>query len=591
MDDIKKIEKLENAVRFGQKDVIKVGIVLLFFIAVSVIAIIFGYPVSSPAILIFATVVGAYMALNIGANDVANNVGPAVGSQAITLVGAIIIASIAEASGAIIAGKDVVDTIKSGIISADSLKDSTTFIYVMIAALTSGAIWLHVATMLGAPVSTTHSLVGGVLGAGVMAGGLGVANWGVMGEIALSWVVSPCLGGVIAVSFLWIIKKSITYQSDKVQAAKRVVPILIFIMTWCFSIYIVQKTGVINISLTNAIIAGLIIAIVVFFISRPLIQKKADKLQNTKEDINELFTIPLICSAALLSFAHGANDVANAIGPLAGIYDVISEIDLHTADGKTIVPFWILLVGGLGISLGLALYGPRLIRTVGSEITDLDKMRAFCVALSAAITVLIASQMGLPVSSTHIAIGAIFGVGFLREYLKKRYFDMQQRIIEAHKGRDEEVVKRFLDKFHRASIKRKQEMLQSLVRIAPKSGKDSKDSKDSSAKSKDSKDSSAKKAKKDSKVATKIESKILGKDSKSGVLKDSKAVLKDSSVDSELPALKKKDIKSLKKAYKQELVRRSAINRIVASWIITVPLSAIFGAVTYFLITRLGIMA
>lgn len=584
MDDIKKIEKIENAVRFGQKDVIKVGVVLLFFIAVSVIAIIFGYPVSSPAILIFAAVVGAYMALNIGANDVANNVGPAVGSHAITLIGAIIIASIAEASGALIAGKDVVDTIKSGIISPSALQDSKTFVYVMIAALTSGALWLNVATILGAPVSTTHSLVGGVLGAGIMAGGFGVANWGVFGEIALSWVISPCLGGLIAVIFLFIIKKSITYQSDKVAAAKRVVPILIFIMTWCFSIYIVQKTGVINISLTNAIIAGLIISILVFFISHPLIQKKADKLQNTKEDINELFTIPLICSAALLSFAHGANDVANAIGPLAGIYDAISELDLRTASGKTIVPLWILLIGGLGISLGLALYGPRLIRTVGSEITDLDKMRAFCVALSAAITVLIASQLGLPVSSTHIAIGAIFGVGFLREYLKKRYFDMQQRIIEAHKGRDEEMVKRFLDKFNRAGIKKKQEMLQSLEKIESKNAFKSKDSKDS-------KDTGAKKAKKDSKIT-----KSASKDSKDSiesknVLKDSKVGSKDSSLNDEVPPLKKRDIKSLKKAYKLELVRRSAINRIVASWIITVPLSAIFGAVTYFLITRLAIIS
>ncbi|WP_181882345.1 inorganic phosphate transporter [Helicobacter didelphidarum] len=533
MDDMIKYKKIENATSFGQKDLIKIGIVLLFFIIASVIAIIGAGSVSSPIILIFATVVGGYMALNIGANDVANNVGPAVGSHAITLVGAIIIAAIAEAAGAIIAGSDVVDTIKSGIISPASLQDSKTFVYVMIAALTSGAIWLHVATALGAPVSTTHSLVGGVLGAGIMAGGFGIANWNVMSGIALSWVISPCLGGLIAMFFLFVIKQSITYQSDKINAAKKVVPLLIFIMSWCFSIYLVQKTSFSkSINFNTATVIGLITAIAIFFISRPFVIRKADSLSNTKEDINELFTMPLIFSAAILSFAHGANDVANAIGPLAGIYEAISEVVHDGIGGKAKVPLWIMLIGGLGISLGLALYGPRLIKTVGSEITELDKMRAFCVALSAAITVLIASQLGLPVSSTHIAIGAIFGVGFLREYLKKRYFDMQQDIIEAHKGKDEEVARRFLNKFHRANIRQKQEMLQSLKNITSK----------------------------DRKV-----------------------------VDGELPQLKKKERKSLKKAYKQELVRRSAINRIVASWLITVPLSAVFGAVTYYLIAKIGV--
>ena len=530
--DIQNINKIENATSFGQKDIIKIGIVLAFFIVIAGIAITFGYPVSSPVVLIFAAVVGGYMALNIGANDVANNVGPAVGSHAITLVGAIIIAAIAEALGAIIAGKDVVDTIKSGIINPASLQDSKTFIYVMLAALTSGAIWLHVATALGAPVSTTHSLVGGVLGAGIMAGGFGIANWGAMGEIALSWVVSPCLGGLIAMIFLFIIKRSITYQSDKKTAAKRVVPLLILIMSWSFSVYLVQKTGMIKLSFGVALLAGLAIAIVIFFVSRPFIIKKADTLSNTKEDINELFTLPLIFSAALLSFAHGANDVANAIGPLAGIYEAIRETTMEAFGGKAQVPFWIMLIGGLGISLGLALYGPKLIKTVGSEITDLDKMRAFCVALSAAITVLIASQLGLPVSSTHIAIGAIFGVGFLREYLKKRYYTMQQEIIEAYKGKNEEAVQRFLTKFERANIKQKQEMLQSLKENAAKTDKKNAD----------------------------------------------------------LPVLKKKERKSLKKAYKQELVRRSAINRIVASWLITVPLSAIFGAVTFYLISKVDVL-
>ncbi|RDU73321.1 inorganic phosphate transporter [Helicobacter aurati] len=529
--DMGNIEKIENATSFGKRDIIKIGIVLLFFIVISVIAITCGYPVNSPVVLIFAVVIGGYMALNIGANDVANNVGPAVGSHAITLIGAIVIAAIAEALGAIIAGKDVVDTIKSGIIDPNSLQDNKTFICVMLASLASGAIWLHVATMIGAPVSTTHSLVGGVLGAGIMAGGFSVANWSALGQIIISWVVSPCLGGFVAMLFLFMIKHLITYQRDKRAAAKKVVPFLLFIMSWCFSVYLVQKTGIFKIDFQTTLLVGLVIALAIFFISRPFIINKANTLSNTKEDINELFTMPLVFSAALLSFAHGANDVANAIGPLAGIYEAIATSD-DSFGRQANVPFWIMLIGGLGISLGLALYGPRLIKTVGSEITELDKMRAFCVAISAAITVLIASQLGLPVSSTHIAIGAIFGVGFLREYLKKRYYDMQQQIVKAHVGKDEEVVERFLTKFHRASIRQKKEMLQSLKNLQSKSEK------------------------------------------RTGT--------------QDLPLLKKKERKILKKAYKHELVKRSAINRIVASWLITVPFSAVLGAIGYYLVEKIG---
>ena len=533
--DIDKYKKIESATHFGQKDIVKVGLVLIFFIIASIIAVVNGYPVSSPIVLIFAVVVGGYMALNIGANDVANNVGPAVGSHAITLIGAIIIAAIAEALGAIIAGRDVVDTIKSGIISPHAISDSKTFIYIMLAALTSGALWLHIATALGAPVSTTHSLVGGVLGAGIMAGGFGIANWGVIGGIVLSWIVSPVLGGIIAMILLLIIKKFITYKSDKRMAASRVVPILIFVMTWCFSIYIVQKTTLFPITLQSAALFGFVIALACYFLSKPFIAKRAQNLPNTKDGINELFTMPLIFSAALLSFAHGANDVANAIGPLAGIYEAISQNASAMHHGKASVPFWIMLIGGLGISLGLALYGPRLIRTVGSEITDLNKMRAFCVALSAAITVLIASQLGLPVSSTHIAIGAIFGVGFLREYLKKRYVNMQQQIIDAHKGRDEEAMQRFLERFQQANIRQKKIMLKLI---------------------------------------------------KNGRMNKKKAKNENLS----LPQLKKKEVKYLKKTYKEELVKRNAINRIIASWLITVPLSVVFGAVAYYFIAKIDLL-
>lgn len=522
---IKDINHIQNTNKTFQKESLKLSIILVFMIFISVVAYSYGNA-SNPILLILTTMIGGYMALSIGANDVANNVGPAVGSKAITLIGAIIIAAICEASGALIAGGDVVDTIKSGIVDPVSISDPKVFVGVMMAALLSGALWVHLATAINAPVSTTHSIVGGILGAGVAAGGLSVAHWGVLGSIVASWVISPLMGGMIAMIFLMIIKRTITYKQDKRLAAKKVVPILIFLMSWAFVLYLILKglSRIYSMSALNAIILSFVIAIIIYFITKPFVNKKASKIDNTKESINALFTIPLIFAAALLSFAHGANDVANAIGPLAAINQALGDIN---ALGKSAnVPLWIMLVGGLGISLGLALYGPKLIKTVGSEITELDKIRAFCIAMSAALTVLIASGLGLPVSSTHIAIGAVFGVGFLREYLKKRYYQMEQEIIFAHKGKDQKVIEEFLIRFNKASIKRKGLMLESL--------------------------------KKSSKKSTPLN-------------------------------LKKKEQKSLKKAYKNQLVKRSAINKIVASWIITVPISAILGAIVYFVINAIGI--
>ena len=363
------------------------------------------------------------------------------------------------------------------------------------------------------------------MGAGIVAGGFSVVNWAELLRIASSWIISPVLGGVIAVIFLLIIKKSITYKEDKRQAAKKVVPILIFVMTWAFSLYLILKglkKVLPKLDFSVSVGISLLIAIVVYLLVRPIIAKKAETLLNTKEDINSLFTIPLVFSAALLSFAHGANDVANAIGPLAAINETLNNLGESLPASKAGVPLWIMVIGGLGISLGLALYGPRLIRTVGSEITELDKMRAFCIAMSAALTVLLASALGLPVSSTHIAIGAVIGVGFLREYIKGRYFEMCEQIIKAHKGKDQKTIQTFLKNFARAGVKQKSKMLESL---------------------------------------------------------------KDRAQGDEFE-LSKKEKKELKKFYKHELVKRSEINRIIASWIITVPASGLLGALAFYVIQQ-----
>ncbi len=456
--DLNNINQLEKAAEPNQSELFRLGIGVFFVIIIMMFTGSSFADYSGGYMLMVAAMIGGYMAMNIGANDVANNVGPAVGSKALTLVGAIIIAAIFEASGALIAGGDVVSTIKKGIINQDLIQDTDTFIWLMMAALLAGAIWLNIATAVGAPVSTTHSIVGGVLGAGIAAGGLGIANWDKMGQIAASWVISPVLGGLIAAFFLYLIKRLITYQKDMQQASRRYVPVMVSLMAWAFATYLILKglKKIIKLDFLSALGLGLAIAVVIYLIITPMIGRAANKLSNDKESVNRLFTLPLIFAAALLSFAHGANDVANAVGPLAAINDAI----LHGGVAKkAAIPVWVMMVGALGIAIGLALYGPKLIRTVGSEITELDQIRAFSIAMAAAITVIIASQLGLPVSSTHIAVGAVFGVGFLREFLKASYARMEQEIIDHHHGKDQEIIEAFLEDFRHASVDEKGRML------------------------------------------------------------------------------------------------------------------------------------
>ncbi len=516
--DLNSIDKIEKSSGFGRKESLRMGVVLFFMLGIVLYAHLnVALDVPGRILLIIAAMIGGYMALNIGANDVANNVGPAVGSKALTLFGAIVIAGVFEASGALIAGGDVVSTIKKGIINPEVIKDSGVFIWLMMAALLAGAIWLNIATAVGAPVSTTHSIVGGVMGAGIAAGGWGIVNWDKMGAIASSWVISPVLGGLIAAGFLYLIKHTITYKADKIAAAKQVVPILIAAMAWTFSTYLILKglKKIWKADLFTAMGVGLLIALLIYVLVRPLIAKAAEKIENDKRAINSLFTIPLIFAAALLSFAHGANDVANAVGPLAAINDAITSGGISK---KADIPLWVMMIGALGIVLGLALFGPKLIKTVGSEITELNKMRAFSVAMAASITVIIASQLGLPVSSTHIAVGGIFGVGFLREYLKKSYDRMVDEIIEHHADDDQVTIEAFLEEFQKSSVNGKKLMLAELK------------------------------------------------------AKRSEA------------HFSKKERKSLKKVYRKELVKRSALLKIAAAWIITVPASATLSAIIFFTI-------
>jgi PiT family inorganic phosphate transporter len=533
---IKKMEK--EAIKSSGVDFLRLGFALFFMVAVLTYSFLSTGGVPNNMFLGIAALFGAYMAMNIGANDVSNNVGPAVGSKALTMGGAIVIAAIFEGAGALIAGGDVVKTIKKGIIDIEAFGGNTdSFIWAMMAALLAAALWLNFATMAKAPVSTTHSIVGGVMGAGIAAAGFSIVAWGTMAKIAASWIISPVLGGIIAALFLYSIKRSIVHKENKIQAAEKWVPVFVSIMSWAFVTYLTLKglkkvwPDIVDVlvflpdekkpSFLIAAIFGLIVAVGVYFLVKFTVARKANSVENTRAGINSLFTVPLIFAAALLSFAHGANDVANAIGPLAAINDAVMTGGISAKAG---IPIWVMAVGALGIAIGLALYGPKLIRTVGSEITELDQMRAFSVAMAASITVIIASQLGLPVSSTHIAVGGIFGVGFLREYLehseKKDVIALGQEVVEDEK----KVLKAYESELKTAESKKdkKKDDYERIVNLY----------------------------------------KMI--DEEEETIKEAK--------------------KSLKSAQKVQYVKRDAIKKIVAAWVITVPAAALLSAMVYYMI-------
>ena len=520
--ELSSIAKIDKAARRGRNDSLRLGVGLVFVVGIMLwTSATQGLTGQNAVLLVAAAMIGGYMAMNIGANDVANNVGPAVGAKAISMVGAIMIAAVFEAAGALIAGGDVVATIQKGVIRADAIAGTDRFVWLMTAALLAAALWLNIATAVGAPVSTTHSIIGAVLGAGLAAGGTAAANWGQLGEIAASWVVSPLLGGGIAAGFLYWIKRGITWQGDMVGAARAQVPRLIGLMAFAFATYLVLKGlgKVWKVGFGPALAIGAAIGLLAWWLARAWVAARAAALFNTKASVNTLFTLPLVCSAALLSFAHGANDVANAVGPLAAVAEALKSGAVGT---RAAIPTWVKVIGAIGISLGLLLYGPRLIRKVGSEITEMDQMRAFCIAMSAAVTVIVASQLGLPVSSTHIAVGGVFGVGFLREWLKRRQAGDLQTIRMHHLGEDQEVVEHFLARFEAATLESKREMLRELKRQnAGRSG----------------------------------------------------PVL-----------LSRWERKRLKKVYRQQLVKRSELLKIAAAWVVTVPVAALLGALLYYAI-------
>jgi PiT family inorganic phosphate transporter len=533
---LKKMEK--EALKSSSIDFMRLGFTLFFMVGVLIYSYINTGGIPNSIFLAIAALFGAYMAMNIGANDVANNVGPAVGSKALTMGGAIVIAAVFEAGGALIAGGDVVETIKKGIIDINAFDGNVDpFIWAMMASLLAAALWLNFATLIKAPVSTTHSIVGGVMGAGIAAAGFGIVNWLTMLKIVSSWIVSPILGGVIAAIFLFAIKKTMVFKKDKIKSATKWVPIFVAIMSWAFITYITIKglkkiwPSMVEIfiflpdakepTFGVASLLGVIVGVVVYIFMKTSVKKKSLHIKNSRNGVNTLFTVPLIFAAALLSFAHGANDVANAIGPLAAISEAVVSGGISI---KAEIPLWVMGVGAIGIAMGLALYGPQLIRTVGSEITELDQIRAFSIAMAASITVIIASQLGLPVSSTHIAIGGIFGVGFLREYLETT--NLKDEIAyEKELIYDEKILLKAYTKELAVLNVKENKNLNDYERIVD--------------------------------LYKKINEEEIN-------LKEAK--------------------KSLKSNEKVRYVKRESLNKILAAWVITVPMAAILSAMIFFMI-------
>jgi PiT family inorganic phosphate transporter len=367
-----------------------------------------------------AVIFGFYMAWGIGANDVANAMGMPVGSGAITVKQAIIIAAIFEFAGAFIAGGQVTKTIRKGIIDTDALAGSPELmVYGMLAALLAAAIWLMIATTRGWPVSTTHTIVGAIVGFGAAGIGVEVVNWGKIGSIVASWLVSPLIGGAISLTLMISIRKLILDRDNPFESAKRWGPVYVFLVGWIVGLVTLFK-GLKHLnlelsgpqSLVTATIIGLILAFVgKVLINRVEVDPEADKDFHFAS-VEKVFVPLMIFTSAAMAFAHGSNDVANAIGPLAAVVSTVQSGGEVVA--KASLPLWILILGGGGIVIGLATMGYRVMETIGTKITELTPTRGYCATLAAATTVVLASKTGLPVSTTQIAVGAVMGVGLAR---------------------------------------------------------------------------------------------------------------------------------------------------------------------------------
>lgn len=384
------------------------------------------------AIVIGTALIGFYMAWNIGANDVANSMGCAVGSQSLSIRNAVIVAAICEFAGSVLVGAHVTDTVRKGIVDPTTIATlpgltpsdgAALLILGMVAALLSAAVWLNIATWMGMPVSTTHSIVGAVAGFGIVAAGWSAVHWGKLGQIVLSWFVSPVAGGLLGFLSFQIISKLILGHRNPSRAAIRIAPWIVFFVVTVVTLSVVYK-GLTHLVkekaawLTDeytfgfAILAGLIACSASsLLIARSLKSTHHAPLPEQLNAVERVFMPLVVITSGSVAFSHGANDVANAIGPLAAVVDIVNT---HAIKMAVSVPLWVLVLGGCGIVLGLATYGYRVMHTIGAKLTEITPTRAVAANISAAATVLLCTRLRLPVSTSHTLVGAVLGIGLAR---------------------------------------------------------------------------------------------------------------------------------------------------------------------------------
>ncbi|MBQ4133144.1 MAG: inorganic phosphate transporter [Desulfovibrionaceae bacterium] len=368
-------------------------------------------------ILIASIVAGLLVAFSLGANDVANSMAPAVGAKAISIWQAVLIAAVLNFIGAMFLGSNVTDTICKGIIDPAVIPTANMLAVGMLAALLSTGVWILIATMTELPVSSTHSIVGSLLGFGLIAGGIDVVQWGNIGGIVLSWIISPFFSGLIAFLIFIHIRRYILVRKDVLGAAVFWAPIwgsLTLALVILSFLYKTPYGKSLGISMPVGLLLTAVIMAVTTFFYRRHIRSRLDPRVRPNRSVENIFRNLQICTACYVAISQGANDVANAIGPVAAIYGIAKGT--YATEGGSIVPLWLLAMGGAGIAVGIVCLGHKVMNTVGKRITKLTNTRGFAVAFGAATTVLLASNLGMPVSTTHAAVGAVVGVGVARGF-------------------------------------------------------------------------------------------------------------------------------------------------------------------------------
>ena len=366
-----------------------------------------------------AAVFGIFMAWGIGANDVANAMATSVGSKAITIKQALILAAIFEFAGAYLAGGQVTETIRKGLVDMSAFDaNPEMLVWGMLASLLAAGTWLLIASMRGWPVSTTHSIVGAIVGFAAVGVGVDAVNWSTVGTTAVSWVFSPVIAGVVAFLIFMSIQKLVMNTKNPLQNAIKYGPFYLFLVGFVLSL-LTTKKGLkhvgLDLSESMEFVLAVAIGAAIALVGRILISKVKFDQQAEKRfhyaNVEKIFAVLMVFTASAMAFAHGSNDVANAVGRMAAVIDVAQS---GTMAAKANVPPWVLLVGAIGIVIGLATYGYKVIETVGHDITELTPSRGFSAEISTAMTVVMASYTGIPVSTTHTLVGAILGVGFAR---------------------------------------------------------------------------------------------------------------------------------------------------------------------------------